>query len=164
MVSNMHKCTRSITIKETVDKLHTRWYYTPSRLHRIYPLVPDTCFRGCRDRGTFLHMFWSYTVQKSLQQRTSSLVLQITGVPVTLTYQMCILFAKLPAVSPPHQKLAHTLFSAMQWAIVLNWKCPSVQVLLCMESIRLMERVHYTLMGSMHIFEHKWVNWSACQA
>ena len=35
-----YKCTRSITIKELVVKLHTRWNYSPDWLHRIYPLVP----------------------------------------------------------------------------------------------------------------------------
>lgn len=85
---------------------------------------------------------------------------------MTLTYQMRILFAEIPEVFPPQQKLAHTLFSAIQWAIALNWRCPSVpwsQVLLRMESIRLMERVHHTLMDSMHIFDHKSENWSAYQ-
>lgn len=29
MISNLHKCTKSMAVKETVVKLHTRWYYTP---------------------------------------------------------------------------------------------------------------------------------------
>lgn len=151
MVSNMHKWTRSIAIKETIVQLHTRWYYTPYRLHRIYPLFPNTCFRGCRDRGTLLHMVWNCTVLKPLWQRTSSLLLQITGVPVTLTYQMCASFLPSSLMSsPPPLKSWHIhIFSAIQWAIALNWRCPSVpcsQVLLHMKSIRLMERVHHTLM------------------
>lgn len=73
MINNMHKCTRSISIKETVLKLHTRWYYTLDRLHGIYPLVPDTCFRGCRDRGTLLHTFWICKALGPIWQKTASL-------------------------------------------------------------------------------------------
>lgn len=60
MVSNMHKCTWSIAIKKTVIKLPTHWYCTHDRLHRMIHLVPDTYFRGCQDRGTLLHTFWSW--------------------------------------------------------------------------------------------------------
>lgn len=68
MIDKMHKCTRSISIKETVLKLHTRWYYTPDCLHRIYPQVPGTCFRGCQDRGMLLHTFWSCKALDSIWQ------------------------------------------------------------------------------------------------
>lgn len=44
---NMHKCTRSVAIKETVVKLYTRWYYTPVKIHRMCPSIPDIYFRGC---------------------------------------------------------------------------------------------------------------------
>lgn len=111
MVSNMHKCTRSVAIKETVVMLHTRWYYTPVRIHRSYPSIPDTCFRGCGERGTLLHTFWRFTALRSLWQQTSVKVLQITGMLITLSYQMCILFSDLPEVSPPCQTLTHALFS-----------------------------------------------------
>lgn len=44
MVSNMRKCTKSVAVRETVVKLHTRWYYTPSRLNKFSPLVLGNSF------------------------------------------------------------------------------------------------------------------------
>lgn len=164
MINNMHKCTRSVSIKETVLKLHTRWYYTPERLHRIYPLVSGTCFRGCQDRGTLLHTFWSCKALDTVWNKTTSLIRLLSGISLTLTCQMCLLFAALPGVPLPLQKLIHTLFSAVQWAIALNWKRPRVtwsQVISRMESIRSMERIHHTLMDSIHIFDQKWSIWTA---
>lgn len=43
------------------------------------------------------------------------------GEQITLTYKIGLLHADLLEVPPTHQKLAHTLFSAIQWTIVLNW-------------------------------------------
>lgn len=57
MVANLRNCTKSLAIRETVVKLHTRWYYTPARLNKFSPLVPGGCFWGCLDRGTHLHIF-----------------------------------------------------------------------------------------------------------
>lgn len=77
---------------------------------------------------------------------------------------MCLLFAELPGVSPSLQKLVHILFSAIQWAIALSWKCSQVSwshVISRMESIRIMEKVRHTLLDSMHIFDRKWSAWTA---
>lgn len=52
---------------------------------------------------------------------------------------MWLFFSELPEVPPPHQKLAHTQFSAIHRAIVLNWHSPSVpwsHVLHRMEAIK----------------------------
>lgn len=51
---NMRKCTNSLTIRETAIKLFTRWYYTPSRLHTIYPQASSSCFCGCALPGSIL--------------------------------------------------------------------------------------------------------------
>lgn len=96
LVSDMHKCTCSIAIEETVVKLHTRWYYTPDKLHRMYPLVPNTCFRGCCDKGTLLITFWSVELYSPYGNRP----LQRCFKSIALTYQMCIVYAELPDVPP----------------------------------------------------------------
>lgn len=57
-ISILLKCTRSITIRETEVKLFTRWYYTPAKLHTIFPTIHHTCFKGCITTGSFTHIFW----------------------------------------------------------------------------------------------------------
>lgn len=51
-ITNIHKCTKSVAVKETVVKLHMRWYYTPSKLHKFFPAISENCFRGCPEKGT----------------------------------------------------------------------------------------------------------------
>lgn len=42
-----------------VTFLH-RIYYTPQRLHNIYPERTSDCTRCGGNVGTYIHMFWSY--------------------------------------------------------------------------------------------------------
>lgn len=162
MLSNMHRCTNSIALKETMVKLHTRWYYTLTKLHRFS--VPETYFRGCPDRDTHLHIFWSCKVIKPLWQQVSTRVAQITDMQLTLTFQMCLFFEDLPEVSPPCQRFAHTLFIDIHWAIALHWCSPTVpwdQVLRCMEAIQLMQCIHHSIMDTLPVFNRKWESWSS---
>lgn len=151
MVSNIHKC--SVAIKEAFDSI---LWIESTLLFQIRAL-------GDVEKEVHSSIFWSCTALQSLWQQTSMKVLQITGTPITLTYQMCILYADLLEV-PPLVKNWVTLFSAIHWAIALNWWSPSVQwsqVLLRMESIKLLERIYYTLIDSMQIFDRKWDSWPA---
>lgn len=150
MLSNMHRGTKWIVVKETVVKLHIRLHYTPVRLHTMYPLVPDTCFRGCTDRGTHLHIFWSCKTIKPLWQQASIVVSLITGSIITLTFPICLFFADLPEIPPFDQRLVHILFSHIHWSIALTWRSPSVpwfKVMQRMELARMMESIHHTVYG-----------------
>lgn len=149
--------------QETVVKLHTRWHLTPVRLHRMFPGEQDTCVRGCPDKGTHLHTFWECSVAQLLWQKAALRITSIMGCPFTSTIPICLFFMDIPGALPPCQKLIHTLFSAIHWSIALNWKSASVpwaQVLPRTEAIKLMERIHHTVMDPMHIYQKKWLFWS----
>lgn len=107
MVSNMHKCTRSIIIKEAVVKLHTG--PIPVRLHKIYPLVPDTRFRGCHDKDTSCVLELLGVEPHMAMNLFDGSPNKRCPVTLTLTYQMCIFFVELLEVSLPI-KSRHTHF------------------------------------------------------
>lgn len=150
---------KSMAVKQTVVKLHTRWYYTPSKLHRFYPVVPENCFSDCPDRSTHLHIFWNCGAIKSIWQRVSAKVALITGMQLTPTYQMCLLFADISEISPPEQKLVHTLFGGVHWSNALFWRTPWDQILKHMVAIQFMERAHHTIFDTMPIYNRKWEHW-----
>lgn len=59
--NNLLKCTRSITIRETAIKVLTRWYYTPKKLHSIFPTVPPNMLQKLqfyRFLPTYLQGMW----------------------------------------------------------------------------------------------------------
>lgn len=45
--------------QETGYKVLTRWYYTPVRIHKMFPLSTDLCWRREEEPGSLLHIFWS---------------------------------------------------------------------------------------------------------
>lgn len=49
-------CTKS---QETNFKILTRWYLTPTRLHKCFPNTLDRCWRCREEEGSLLHIFWS---------------------------------------------------------------------------------------------------------
>lgn len=141
-----------------------RWYYTPAKLHKFFPAFSENCFRGCPEKGTHLHIFWSGLALRDLWQRVTAKVAEITGVLTTLTHQMCLFFAEIPRATPPEQKLSHTLFSAVHWSIALFWRTPGVpweHVLRRMVAIQLMEKFFHTIMDTMHNYDQKWRSWSS---
>lgn len=164
LLLNMHKCTHSMSLKETVVKWNTRRYLTPNKVHLFYPSVPENCFMGCQAAGSFPHIFWSCPGLKPIWRQAAFWVAQMTGSLITLTLPMCLLFTPLPEVPAPAQKLAHTLFCMILWAIALNWCSPTVpwtQVIQRMEAIKLMERIHHSILDTMHIFDRKWTSWES---
>lgn len=49
-------CTK---IQETNYKILSRWYLTPSRLHKFFPATSDRCWRCGEGEGSLLHILWS---------------------------------------------------------------------------------------------------------
>lgn len=49
---------RNAAGKETATKIATYWYLTPMRLHKFHPNRSPTCWRGCDQDGTLLHLLW----------------------------------------------------------------------------------------------------------
>lgn len=54
-----HKSSIYAKTQETNYKVLSRWYRTPTLLHRIFPTTSDLCWRCQMDKGTLLHIFWS---------------------------------------------------------------------------------------------------------
>lgn len=113
MLENMYKNTKSLSIHETAIKLHTRWYLTPAKPHTIYPAVSP----HCPETGFLLHIFWSCKYLQPVWQQAATRASTIAGHLLTLTLQMCIFFTSIPDIPVPCQKLIHTLFMVIHWAI-----------------------------------------------
>lgn len=144
------------------SKLLTRWYLTPQKIHNFYPTVSPNCFRGCSEQGTLVHIFWSCKFLKPIWQAANNRIKEASGQTIELTPKICLLFASIPNIPIPCNRLIYSLFSAIQWMIAYNWRSTNLiwsQVLSRMELMKLTERIHHTLYDNMHIFNKKWSYW-----
>lgn len=99
-IINLRKCTRLLTVRETATQLFTRWYYTPTKLHAIFPSVPQTCFRGCTSPGSFSHIFWEYEKISQIWRQLETFA-SISENHIHLTLSNCLLFTPISRISIP---------------------------------------------------------------
>jgi hypothetical protein len=55
---HLKKISKSLVIREMQIKTILRFYLTPMRMAKIKTSGDNTCWRGCRERGTLLHSWW----------------------------------------------------------------------------------------------------------
>lgn len=162
MIDHLRKSNRAVSFRESPTKLLSRWYMTPSKIHSFYPETSPNCFRWCSELGSFLHIFWSCEHLKPIWRAAITRIEESSKQKIPLSPQACLLYATVPNIPTPCNRLLHSLTSSIQWMIAFNWRTHNLswsQVLSRMEMLRLSEMIHHTLYDSMHIFNNKWNYW-----
>lgn len=80
ILKSIHKTSVASRYQEGGYKILTRWYRTPSVLHKIFPQVSNVCWRCMRSEGTMLHIFWECEKIRGFWKMVEETVRDITGV------------------------------------------------------------------------------------
>lgn len=94
MWTNLRKCTRSLSVRDTALKIFTRWQYTSFKLSTIYPQASPHCFQRYSQVGFFLHTFWTCENMSSFGAELFDFMSKLVGKLITLfspnVYYSCI--------------------------------------------------------------------------
>ncbi|CAH2285179.1 Hypothetical predicted protein, partial [Pelobates cultripes] len=117
---------------EAHKKLIYRWYLTPDKLNKIYPLSSAQCWRCEQDRGTMNHIWWHCPNIQPLWTEVQTICNSLGVLRGKITPEIG-LFLLIPMTTPyQDRQLMIMVIMAARNLLAYHWKqkeCPSSQLL-----------------------------------
>uniref|UniRef100_A0A8C5MEC2 Reverse transcriptase domain-containing protein n=1 Tax=Leptobrachium leishanense TaxID=445787 RepID=A0A8C5MEC2_9ANUR len=153
------------TLQEQGLKTMMRWYTTPVLLHKANAAIPDDCWRGCGERGTQAHMWWSCPAISKYWDSVQALVEQIFGSGVPKDPWMYLFANPVPDFTIHHNRLLSKILLAARKAVAESWRSPRLppqrRILQIMEHIQLMDELSAKLHHTLPVYQKVWDVWDA---
>lgn len=158
-----HKCSLNVNVQENGFKIISRWYRTPSILHKLFPSSSPTCWRCLSGTGSILHIFWSCPILTPFWTSVHKIIKQVTSLDLEFTpAQFLLHHSSRPCRSYCKSLTAHMINAARQCIPALwnSTKPPSIkQWLLRIAKIAEMEELIYITRDSPTTFYKIWACW-----
>lgn len=156
---------KCINHSEMFYKLIHRAYYTPAKLHSIWPSSSRCCWRGCGSVGDIFHIFWLCPLLKSLWISVFRLISSVIGIEVQGAPEIALLhlFSNLPLYSDRY--VAGHILVATKASIAQLWKSdkiPNLQVIISkVHKHFLYETSDLRTSPTSSYINSKWSKWGA---
>lgn len=156
---------RCINHSEMFYKLILRAYYTPERLHKIWPSSSKYCWRNCGCVGDILHAFWSCPIIKPLWSEVFRLINQIVGRELQVLPEIALLHLFPTYLHTRDSYVIGHILIATKASIARMWK--SAQIPSLQEIINKVNK-HYlyetadgdhSVTSSVQSLRSKWSKW-----
>lgn len=141
-----------------------RWYRSPAILHKIYPTVPNTCWRCLKEVGTMTHIWWSCPTLTPFWKKVHSISTSVSSLPLVFDPTQYLLHALHASPLPQYGKsLAMFMVAAARMCIPVHWKatrCPTVREWFNhIQKVCDMEEIIHTSQDTYQKFCAVWLRW-----
>uniref|UniRef100_A0A8C5N0D2 Reverse transcriptase domain-containing protein n=1 Tax=Leptobrachium leishanense TaxID=445787 RepID=A0A8C5N0D2_9ANUR len=114
------------THQEQLVKTIFRWYVTPVQLSRMSPPTPDTCWKGCGERGSYIHLWWTCPQIQHYWTGVQTLLATVLARHIPMDPWAFLLSRPNPDLSRQEHKLMAKITLAARRLLALEWNCPQV--------------------------------------
>lgn len=132
-VKRLFKTTHTSSIsshtQEMAYKFLVRWYRTPVRIAQMLPKEEARCWRGCEERGTYLHIWWTCPKIKKFWEALAPWIRKMTEKHIEFS-AFHFLFHGMPTPNKVYKKsIIPHLLNAAKALVPRYWKnsrCPTI--------------------------------------
>lgn len=155
-----HKCSLNVAIQENCYKIETRWYRTPSLLHKFLPFIPNTCWGCGKAEGTMLHIWWDCKSLHPFWKEVHDIIAHVTTFTLNYTPAQYLLHhMTLSKKEEYYKSLAmHMVNAPRHWRL---FRPPTIREwFTILSEIEEMEEHIYTSQEQRQKFTNTWAYWT----
>ena len=113
----------SVRIKENCYKVIWRWYLMLVKPNIINKNVLSLCWRCKKEKGTYIHMWWSCELRKQEWKQIFKEIREITGLNIQMSPSMALLnLVKKDQLLKENKDLIVIMITAARLIFARNWK------------------------------------------